>query len=458
MQHFEKLLAGGGEWEVSKGRGKTVTPSPGFLWEALWAYHPQSAHMAADAVDAASAAHYFEVRRPSSARVFPDRQTCSVKLLILNTLSWRRCSWCIAVNHSTASPHELRVEMELSGHSVQSGASSSDASQQGDVLARLALAAAAAAALERTPGQAAKQAAAAPAQAINSQTAVTLHHQQHNHQSRPAAAQQPSLPALPQPGATGQEFEPAAQQHPAVIQGPAHALQPGPGPAQLFPHLYQHPHSTSHHRPPDESPAAYLAARPLQQPSQQPPVSGSQPAAYHAAQLQALASMQPAAPSATTHPPSLPPPSGSVPAMSLPAATPQLLGAGLDRSQDAAQALTLAAQAREPGLHQQPHLSQGSLWADRQQDGPVPVVNGQPRQDHQPSPEGDEDVYAGEEWQTQAVNGHQEVAGMQPALLPSCSAPLGSTNLKHAGIMRGVELLEAEPLPNGHGHTHWPHS
>lgn len=62
QQGFDKLLAGGGEWEIVKGRGRAITPAPAYIWDALANYAPLAAEIAAAASNAASAAKYFEVR------------------------------------------------------------------------------------------------------------------------------------------------------------------------------------------------------------------------------------------------------------------------------------------------------------------------------------------------------------------------------------------------------------
>lgn len=62
QQGFDKLLAGGGEWEIVKGRGRAVTPAPAYIWDALASHAPAAAELAACAANAASAAKYFEVR------------------------------------------------------------------------------------------------------------------------------------------------------------------------------------------------------------------------------------------------------------------------------------------------------------------------------------------------------------------------------------------------------------
>ncbi|KAK9800263.1 hypothetical protein WJX73_009835 [Symbiochloris irregularis] len=60
QQGFDKLLAGGGEWEIVKGRGRAITPAPAYIWDALANYAPLAAEIAAAASNAASAAKYFE--------------------------------------------------------------------------------------------------------------------------------------------------------------------------------------------------------------------------------------------------------------------------------------------------------------------------------------------------------------------------------------------------------------
>ena len=62
QQGFDKILAGGGEWEIVKGRGRAITPAPAYIWDALANYAPLAAELAACAANATSAARYFEVR------------------------------------------------------------------------------------------------------------------------------------------------------------------------------------------------------------------------------------------------------------------------------------------------------------------------------------------------------------------------------------------------------------
>lgn len=58
---LSKLLARGGVWEITKGKGKAVTAPPAWVWEGLATHAPESAELACRAVDASSAARYFEV-------------------------------------------------------------------------------------------------------------------------------------------------------------------------------------------------------------------------------------------------------------------------------------------------------------------------------------------------------------------------------------------------------------
>ena len=66
QQGFDKLLAGTGEWEIVKGRGRAITPAPAYIWDALASYAPLAAEIAATAANAASAAKYFEVLMPAA--------------------------------------------------------------------------------------------------------------------------------------------------------------------------------------------------------------------------------------------------------------------------------------------------------------------------------------------------------------------------------------------------------
>ena len=62
---FNKLLAIGGVWEITKGKGKAVTAPPAWVWEGLAAHAPSTARLACQAADSSSAARYFEARPPT---------------------------------------------------------------------------------------------------------------------------------------------------------------------------------------------------------------------------------------------------------------------------------------------------------------------------------------------------------------------------------------------------------
>ena len=58
---LSKLLARGGVWEITKGKGKAVTAPPAWVWDSLATHSPSSAELACRAADTSSAARYFEV-------------------------------------------------------------------------------------------------------------------------------------------------------------------------------------------------------------------------------------------------------------------------------------------------------------------------------------------------------------------------------------------------------------
>lgn len=52
-----------------KGRGRAITSAPAYIWDALANYAPQAAELAASAVNATSAAKYFDVSSWSEAGI-----------------------------------------------------------------------------------------------------------------------------------------------------------------------------------------------------------------------------------------------------------------------------------------------------------------------------------------------------------------------------------------------------
>eukprot|EP00891_Asterochloris_glomerata_P007995 jgi/Astpho2/7995/Aster-x1473 len=57
---YEKLVAWGGLWEITKGKGRAITQPPSWVWDGLAVHAPNAAELACRATDVASAAKYFE--------------------------------------------------------------------------------------------------------------------------------------------------------------------------------------------------------------------------------------------------------------------------------------------------------------------------------------------------------------------------------------------------------------
>lgn len=67
---FQKLLGSGGVWSIAKGRGRTVTAPPHWMWESLATFAPHCATLAVEGADLYSASKYFEVWALSSSFSF----------------------------------------------------------------------------------------------------------------------------------------------------------------------------------------------------------------------------------------------------------------------------------------------------------------------------------------------------------------------------------------------------
>eukprot|EP00884_Botryococcus_braunii_P008177 jgi/Botrbrau1/17360/Bobra.0015s0101.1 len=61
----QKLLGAGGQWSIAKGRGRTITPAPQWMWEAITTFAPNCAPIAVEGADLHSACRYFEMTPPN---------------------------------------------------------------------------------------------------------------------------------------------------------------------------------------------------------------------------------------------------------------------------------------------------------------------------------------------------------------------------------------------------------